>query len=188
MPSTVIEVLWYRLIEAPLHSFFTLPLRLLAADFALSARPDRRAPSFTPRRCARRHTGFVTMNFAASAGKPSDGSGTPLKAVQIDGQVRAASRGRLLISPGPSFHECPKHDRVGLVLFSIADAVRHEARWHEAVSNDEHHDHKDTQRHTKRSAGRHVLTTTPIPTQITKKTNTKSGCDEDREALQRALA
>ena len=85
MPSTVIEVLWYRLIEAPLHPFFTLPLRLLAADFALSARPDPRAPSFTPRRCARRHTGFVTMNFAASAGKPSDGSGTPLKAVQIDG-------------------------------------------------------------------------------------------------------
>lgn len=150
MPSTVIEVLWYRLIEAPLHPFFTLPLRLLAADFALSARPDRRAPSFTPRRCARRHTGFVTMNFAASAGKPSDGSGTPLKAVQIDGQVRAASRGRLLISPGPSFHECPKHDRVGLVLFSIADAVRHEARWHEAVSHNVRERRAPrSQRHTK---------------------------------------
>jgi len=30
------------------------------------------------------------MNFAASAGKAQDASGTPLKAVQIDGQVRAS--------------------------------------------------------------------------------------------------
>jgi hypothetical protein len=28
------------------------------------------------------------MNFAASMGKPQDASATPLKAVQIDGQVR----------------------------------------------------------------------------------------------------
>ncbi len=39
------------------------------------------------------------MNFAASAGKPQDGSGTPLKAVQIDGQVRVATRPRCPLTP-----------------------------------------------------------------------------------------
>jgi hypothetical protein len=70
---------------------------LLAAE---SSTERRSWFTLLPRRAGARdgHTGFVTMNFAASASKPQDGSGTPLKAVQIDGQVRAAMRPDRILS------------------------------------------------------------------------------------------
>ena len=73
--------------------FTTCVLRyhILAAERGSVARRSPPSPSLR-RAGVRDLTGFVTMNFAVSAGKPQDGSGTPLKAVQIDGQVRADAR------------------------------------------------------------------------------------------------
>jgi hypothetical protein len=59
------------------------------------------------------------MNFAASAGKAQDASGTPLKAVQIDGQVRASPGRGGFSRVGVSSRGSPTRAASPLTLFHL---------------------------------------------------------------------